>query len=55
MNLEVKRHPTVAKARKDMADVYHKIRRDHPPAARILYKREREALKELRKMVWGET
>ncbi len=34
-----------AKIRKDMADLYRKVRKDNPAMARLLFKREKYCLK----------
>lgn len=42
-----------AMARKDMADVYRRLRRLNPAYARLLYARERECLAELKRLIFG--
>ena len=47
MSPETKRIPRIANARKDMADVYRKVRKDSPRAARLLHQRYKAAYEEL--------
>lgn len=42
-----------AKSRQDMADLYRKLRKANPAYARLLYKREREALARLKAWLFG--
>jgi hypothetical protein len=40
---QLKRHPDVADARRDVVDVYRKVRANNPAIARLLYRRMKEA------------
>lgn len=51
----LKRHPDVAAGRKQMADAYRKMRSKSPEMARLLYRCQKRAEKQMADAMYGES